>query len=78
MPSAPTYEHLLLEVLPEVIQTEDQYDSAAVRLSELVRKGHRRTADETRLMKLLAVLVHDYDERNARSEERRVGKECRL
>ena len=48
-----------------MIETEEQYDSAAVRLSELVRKGRRRTADETRLMKLLAVLVGDYDERNA-------------
>ena len=60
-----TYQELLLEALPEVIETEEQYDSAAVRLSELVRKGRRRTVDEIRLMKLLAVLVRDYDERNA-------------
>ena len=65
MPTANTYEELLLEALPEVIETEQQYDAAAVRLSELVRKGRRRSADETRLMKLLAVLVRDYDERNA-------------
>lgn len=65
MPTANTYEELLLEALPEVIETEEQYDCAAVRLSELVRKGRRRTTDETRLMKLLAVLVRDYDERNA-------------
>ena len=60
-----TYDTLLLEALPEVIETQEHYDSAAVRVSELVRKGRRRTADETRLMKLLAVLVRDYDERNA-------------
>ena len=65
MPSVNTYEELLLDALPEVIESEGQYDSAAVRLSELVRKGRRRTADETRLMKLLAVLVRDYDERHA-------------
>ena len=49
----------------QMLETEEQYDSAAVRLSELVRKGRRRTVDEIRLMKLLAVLVRDYDERNA-------------
>ncbi len=65
MPAVNTYEQLLLEALPEVIETEQQYDFAVARLSELVRKVRHRIADETRLMKLLAVLVRDYDERNA-------------
>ncbi len=65
MPACNTYEELLLEAQPEVIETEEQYDAVVLRLPELVRKGRRRTADETRLMKLLAVLVRDYNERNA-------------
>ncbi len=35
------------------------------RLAELVRNGGRRTSDEARLMRLLAVLVEDYDRRHA-------------
>ena len=59
------YGRLLSEALPEVIETDAQYDSISERLSELVRKGRSRTPEETRLMKLLAVLVRDYDQRNA-------------
>ena len=66
MPAAQeVYGKLLTEVLPSVIETDAQYDSLAVQLSKLVRKGRGRTASETRLMKLLALLVRDYDERNA-------------
>jgi HTH-type transcriptional regulator / antitoxin HigA len=58
-----TYEHLLMETLPEVI--EDDYEAIGDRLSDLVRKGTRRTASETKLMKLLALLVRDYEGRNS-------------
>ena len=51
--------------MPSVIETGVQYDSISERLSALVRKGRSRTPEETRLMKLLAVLVRDYDERQA-------------
>ena len=60
-----TYGELLFEVLPAVIETAAQYDSLSTRLSALVRKGRGRTIGETKLMKLLAVLIHDFDERNA-------------
>ena len=59
------YGKLLTEILPAVIETDTQYGSLAVQLSRLVRKERSRTASETRLMKLLALLVRDYDERNA-------------
>jgi HTH-type transcriptional regulator/antitoxin HigA len=59
------YEQLLCQVQPEVIETGERYDEVSLRLAELVRKGNRRTASETRLMKLLAVLVEDYDRRHA-------------
>ncbi len=59
------YGKLLSEALPAVIETSAQYDSISKRLSEFVRKGRSRTLDETRLMRLLAVLVRDYDQRMA-------------
>jgi antitoxin component HigA of HigAB toxin-antitoxin module len=59
------YGRLLAEVHPAVIETGAQYDSITERLSGLVRKGRSRTPEETRFMKLLAVLVRDYDQRNA-------------
>jgi len=63
--TATAYEALLCETRPEVIETDEQYEAIATRLAELVRKGRRRTGDEARLMRLLAVLVEDYDRRHA-------------
>lgn len=62
---ATMYEELLCEVRPEVIETGERYQQVSSRLAELVRKGRRRAASETRLMRLLAVLVEDYDRRHA-------------
>lgn len=59
------YEQLLCGARPEVIETSERYDQISLRLAELVRKGRRRTASETRLMRLLALLVEDYDRRHA-------------
>jgi antitoxin component HigA of HigAB toxin-antitoxin module len=55
---------MLVEIEPEAIETEARYGQLAARLGDLVGKGARRTAAETRLMKLLAVLVEDYDRRH--------------
>jgi HTH-type transcriptional regulator/antitoxin HigA len=63
MPAA-TYEQLLIEALPEAIQTEAQYEALGARLGDLVGKGRARTGNETRLMHLLMVLVEDYDRRH--------------
>jgi HTH-type transcriptional regulator / antitoxin HigA len=60
-----TYERLLCEARPEVIGSSARYDQVSERLAELMRKGNRRSASETRLMKLLAVLVEEYDRRHA-------------
>jgi len=59
------YGRLLSEAQPAVIETGAEYDSISGQLSGLVRKGRSRTPEETRFMKLLAVLVGDYDRRNA-------------
>jgi HTH-type transcriptional regulator / antitoxin HigA len=61
-----TYEDLLIETVPQVIETDKQYREIADRFGDLLDKGRRsRTRDETKLMRLLAVLVEDYDRRNA-------------
>jgi HTH-type transcriptional regulator / antitoxin HigA len=66
MPTATqVYGRLLAETLPEVIEDDEQYDTVRERFSELVRKGTNRTASETKLMKLLGLLVENYDSRNA-------------
>jgi len=59
-----SYEALLCKTRPAVIDTDEQYDAAAERLAEVVRKGQRRTVAETRLMRLLALLIEDYDRRH--------------
>jgi HTH-type transcriptional regulator / antitoxin HigA len=60
-----TYEQLLVETTPQVIETERQYEEIGTRLGDLVGKGRRRSAEETRLMRLLMLLVEDYDRRHA-------------
>jgi HTH-type transcriptional regulator/antitoxin HigA len=62
---ASMYEELLCQAQPKVIETTRHYDQVVLHLGQPVRKGGRRNADETRLMKLLAVLVEDYDRRHA-------------
>lgn len=68
MPVA-TYENLLLEALPKVIKTEEQYDECLNRVSTLVRKSKDRTPDETELMQLLSILIEDYDRKQEFSIE---------
>lgn len=58
------YEQLLSEALPQIIETEEQYEQIGDRLGDLVGKGRRRTIDETKLMRLLSLLVQDYDRRH--------------
>ena len=64
MPAA-TYEQLLSETAPQAIDTEKQYREAGSVLGQLMGKGRSRTAGETKLMRLLAILVADYDRRHA-------------
>ncbi len=59
-----TYEELLADTLPAWVENEKQYADTNERLARLVGMGKSRTTHETRLMRLLAVLVEDYDRRN--------------
>jgi len=60
-----TYGELLIETLPQVIETEAQYQQIAGRFGDLAAKGRARSVEETKLMRLLALLVEDYDCRHA-------------
>ena len=63
MPTA-SYENLLIETSPEVIETQRQYRVMCQRLGDLIGKAGARTREETKLMRLLALLVEDYDRRH--------------
>jgi antitoxin component HigA of HigAB toxin-antitoxin module len=47
------------------INTEKQCQESGDRLGHLVGKGRARTKEETKLMRLLALLIEDYDRRHA-------------
>jgi HTH-type transcriptional regulator / antitoxin HigA len=64
MPTA-SYESLLTETSPQVIETWEQYQTIGRRFGDLVGKGRTRTREETKLMRLLALLIEDYDRRHA-------------
>jgi HTH-type transcriptional regulator/antitoxin HigA len=56
---------LLAKTTPAKIETEAEYIERSDELAELLARGSRRTASQTRLMRLLAVLVEDYDRARA-------------
>jgi len=64
MPTA-TYEELLADAMPAFIETDEQYRQIGKRFGDLLGKGKSRTPEETKLMRLLSLVVEDYDRRNA-------------
>ena len=60
---------------PGIIETEEQYDEIANRAGELVSKGRKRTPEETQFMRLLVLLIQDYDRCHAGAEARQ-GLQC--
>jgi HTH-type transcriptional regulator/antitoxin HigA len=59
------YEELLLKTKPEVIETRERYETVLRRVADLTRAGRRRTPEETKLFRLLSLLIQDYDRRHA-------------
>jgi antitoxin component HigA of HigAB toxin-antitoxin module len=64
MPTA-TYEELLADAMPALIETDEQYEKTGRRFGDLLGKSKSRTPEETKLMRLLGVLIEDYDRRHA-------------
>ena len=63
--STVSYETLLTETCPQIIESWKQYKEIGQRFGDLLGKGRARTAEETKLMRLLGLLVQDYDRRQA-------------
>jgi len=57
------YTKLLVEVLPHVIHTEEENERYTAVLERLLAKRNR-TAEETRILELLTLLIEDFEEKN--------------
>ena len=56
------YANLLTEYLPGVIRTEEENEKAVEFAGGLMRKGDKRSPEETRLLDLLVTLIEDFEE----------------
>lgn len=70
-----TYQELLTETLPAIIENDEEYGEIHSRLGRLVGKGRNRTPEETKLMRLLGLLVQDYDARHGMPPEESTAAE---
>lgn len=57
------YQRLLSRAMPVVIETEEQNEKTLGFIDELMKKGERMNAEEGALLRLLASLVQDFEER---------------
>lgn len=57
------YARLLVAVLPHVIHTEEENERCTTALEGLLSKRDR-TADESRMIELLTLLIEDFEEKN--------------
>jgi HTH-type transcriptional regulator/antitoxin HigA len=57
------YAKLLVDVLPHVIQTEQENERYTAILERLLAK-RSRSAEESRLVELLTLLIEDFEEKN--------------
>ena len=70
-----TYQELLTETLPAIIENDEEYGEIHSRLGRLIGKGRSRTPEETKLMRLLGLLVQDYDARHGMPREESTAEE---
>ena len=70
-----TYQELLTETLPAIIENDEQHGEIHSRLGRLIGKGRNRTPEETKLMRLLGLLVQDYDTRHGMPPEESTAAE---
>ena len=58
------YSVLLSRLMPVAIEPESEYRRMLAAAEQLIDKGDDLAAEEGRLLKLLAVLIQDYEQRN--------------
>jgi HTH-type transcriptional regulator / antitoxin HigA len=56
-----SYRSLLSETLPQVIETEAEYDRLLALVEKLHAKKQQRTPEEAALYKLLVILIENYE-----------------
>lgn len=63
------YRRLLSRTMPVVIETEEENVRLLTIVEKLMRKGENLSAEEEKLLKLLARLIEDFEERYYRPAE---------
>lgn len=62
-PELTLFERVLREIHPGAIETDEQDAYFSLHINELRMEKDQLTAAETKMMKLLEVLIRDYDQR---------------
>lgn len=63
------YRRLLSRTMPVVIETEEENARMLATVEKLMEKGEKLSAEEEKLLKLLARLIEDFEERFYRPSE---------
>jgi HTH-type transcriptional regulator/antitoxin HigA len=63
------YRRLLSRTMPVVIETEEENERMLVIAEKLMKKGENLSAEEEKLLKLLARLIEDFEQRYYRPSE---------
>jgi len=63
------YRRLLSRAMPVVIETEDENARMLAIVERLMKKGEKLSAEEEKLLKLLARLIEDFEQRFYRPRE---------
>ncbi|MGH9906466.1 MAG: helix-turn-helix domain-containing protein [Pyrinomonadaceae bacterium] len=63
------YKRLLSQTMPVVIETEEENDRMLAIVERLMEKGEDLSPEEEKLLKLLAKLIEDFEQRYYRPEE---------
>ena len=63
------YRRLLSRTMPVVIETEEENERMLTIVEKLMRKGEDLSAEEEKLLKLLARLIEDFEQRYYRPRE---------
>jgi HTH-type transcriptional regulator/antitoxin HigA len=63
---AKVYGRLLTKALPKILRSEDEYERMLAEVEALMEKGDSRSPEQDALLDLMALLVHDYEEKHYR------------
>jgi len=64
MEPQPEYAHLLFQTQPSIIQSEEQNEAYIAQVADLLRREDSLTPAEAKLVKLLTLLIEDFEEKN--------------